>query len=203
MKEAVLNSVENLRQGKMIVIVDDVDRENEGDVVIAADKVTESAMTFMAKKASGLVCLAITKDIAKKLDLPPMCEDNQESMKTAFTVSIDSKRGITTGISAADRVKTTLDAVNGSADDIVRPGHMFPVVAKDGGVLERRGHTEASVELTQMAGLSPAAVICEILGDDGKLLRGQDLKNFAKKNQLQLVSVEEIVEHLKYDNVFR
>lgn len=203
MKEAVLNSVKNLRQGKMIIIVDDVDRENEGDVVIAADKVTESAMTFMAKKASGLVCLAITRDIARKLELTPMCEVNQESMKTAFTVSIDSKRGITTGISAADRVKTTLDAVNGSADDIVRPGHMFPVVAKDGGVLERRGHTEASVELAQMAGLSPAAVICEILGDDGKLLRGQDLKNFAKENQIQLVSVEEIVEHLKYDNVFR
>ncbi len=202
MKESVLKSIEDLRKGKMIIIVDDVDRENEGDVVIAADKVTESAMTFMAKKASGLVCLSITKAIAKKLELTPMCENNQESMKTAFTISVDSKRGITTGISAADRVKTILDVVNGSADDIVRPGHMFPVVAKDGGVLERRGHTEASVELVKMAGLSPAAVICEILGDDGKLLRGEDLRNFAKENALQLVHIEEIVEHLKNKIVF-
>jgi 3,4-dihydroxy 2-butanone 4-phosphate synthase / GTP cyclohydrolase II len=197
MIESVLNSVEDLRQGKMIIIVDDVDRENEGDVVIAADKVTEAAMTFMAKKASGLVCLSITKDIAERLELTPMCEVNQESMKTAFTVSVDSKRGITTGISASDRVKTILDVVNGSADDIVRPGHMFPVVAKDGGVLERRGHTEASIELVKMAGLSSAAVICEILGDDGKMLRGKDLDNFAKENQLQLVHIEEIIEHLK------
>lgn len=203
MKGSVLKAIEDLKKGKMIIIVDDFDRENEGDVVVAAEKVNSFVISFMAKKASGLICVAISNDIAKKLELAPMCKVNQESMKTAFTISVDAKKGITTGISAADRVETILNIVNGSADDIVSPGHMFPVVAKDGGLLERRGHTEASVELVKLAGLSPAAVICEILSEDGKMLRGKELEIFAKQHQLQLVKIEEIVEYIKNDHLFK
>ena len=200
MNNNITKAINDLKQGKMIIIADDINRENEGDIVIAAEKITEEAMTFMIKKASGLVCISITKDLAIKLKLPPMTIYNQESMRTAFTVSIDSRNGITTGISSADRTKTILDTIKGSSDNLVSPGHMFPLISRDGGVLERRGHTEASVELTKMAGLTPAAVICEILGDDGRMLRGKDLEKFAKEHQLQLVHIEEIVEHLRGDN---
>lgn len=193
--KSVLRAIEDLKQGKMIIIADDVDRENEGDIVVAAEMVNDLSMNFMIKKASGLVCVAVDSQISEKLGLKLMCENNQESMKTAFTVSVDAKHGITTGISSADRVKTILDIVNGSADDLVSPGHIFPIIAKKGGVLERRGHTEASVELVKLAGLSPAAVICEILDDDGKMIRGDKLKEFAIKHDLHLVHIEEIVEY--------
>lgn len=197
MNERVLKAIDDLKQGKMIIIADDVNRENEGDVVIAAEKVTESAIAFMVKKASGLVCLSITKELATKLNLTTAVNEDQRSIKTAFTESIDAKYGITTGVSALDRTKTILDAIGGMPDNLVKPGHMFPLIARDGGVLERRGHTEASVELTKLANLTPAAVICEILGDDGKMLRGKDLEEFSKKNQLQLVHIEEIVEYIQ------
>jgi len=186
--------IEALQQGKMIIVLDDVNRENEGDIVMAAEKVTESAMTFMIKQASGLVCLAISSEIAKRLELNPMVERNEESMRTAFTVSIDAKHGITTGISAADRCKTILTVTNSDAvaDDLVRPGHIFPLVARDGGVQERKGHTEASVELCKRAGLKPAAIICEIIGDDGKMLRGKALEEFARRYQLDLIHINAI-----------
>lgn len=199
MSEIILKAISDLQQGKMIVIVDDVTRENEGDIVVAAEKITEELMTFMIKKASGLICLSIVSELANRLKISAMVKNNQESMRTAFTVSIDAKHGITTGISAIDRTHTILTAINhnSSANDIVTPGHMFPLIAKEGGVLERRGHTEASIDLVKMAGLTPAAVICEILGDDGKMLRGKDLENFAKNNQLELIHIDEIVNYLK------
>jgi len=195
----IAKAIEAFKQGKMIIIADDVDRENEGDIVIAAEKITEETMAFMAKKASGLICLALTDELAQKIDLNLMVEDNQESMKTAFTVSIDAKHGITTGISAADRVKTVLTVIDkdSSSADIVKPGHMFPVIAKPGGVLERRGHTEASVEMAKLAGLSPASVMCEILDDEGKMIRGKALEEFAIQYQIELLHIEEIVQFLK------
>ncbi len=192
----ILQAIDDLKSGKMIIIADDVNRENEGDIVMAAEKVTEASIAFMLKKASGLVCLAITSNIANKLNLPLMVGNNQESMKTAFTVSIDAKNGITTGISAADRVKTILDVVHSCADDLVRPGHIFPVIAKDGGVRERRGHTEASVEMMKLANLIPAAVICEILDDDGRTIHGKNLEIYANHHNMQLVHIKDLIEFL-------
>jgi 3,4-dihydroxy 2-butanone 4-phosphate synthase / GTP cyclohydrolase II len=199
MLNKVEKAIDDLSQGKMIIVTDDITRENEGDIIILAEKITEEIMTFIIKKASGLVCLAINSELAKKLKLPQMTIHNEESKRTAFTVSIDSKNGIATGISAADRVKTTLDVVrsNAVAEDLVRPGHMFPVVARDGGLKERRGHTEAAVTLAKLANSSPAAIICEIIGDDGKMLRGKELKNFADINQLSFISIEELVNFIK------
>ena len=199
MTNNVIQAIEDLKQGRMIIVTDDQNRENEGDIVIVAEKITETAMAFMARKASGLICLAINSELAKKLNLNFMVEDNQESMRTAFTVSIDARHGITTGISAFDRTKTILDAVNPDAlpTDLVRPGHMFPVVARDNGLFERRGHTEASVALAQLTGMQPAAVMCEIMDDNGKMLRGNLLKNFAIQYQLQIISIEELVNFLK------
>jgi 3,4-dihydroxy-2-butanone 4-phosphate synthase len=195
----IAKAIEDFKQGKMIIIADDVDREDEGDIVIAAEKITEEVMAFMAKKASGLICLALTDELAKKIDLDPMVEDNQAPLKTAFTVSIDAKHGITTGISASDRVKAVLAAIdkNASSEDIVKPGHMFPVIAKPGGVLERRGHTEASVEMAKLSGFSAASVMCEILDDEGKMVRGKALEEFATQHQIELIHMEEIVQFLK------
>ncbi|MGB4191843.1 MAG: 3,4-dihydroxy-2-butanone-4-phosphate synthase [Rickettsiales bacterium] len=199
MKNNILKAIEDLKDGKMIIVTDDVNRENEGDIIVLAEKVTEETISFIIKKASGLICLAIDSELAKKLDLKLMVENNQESMRTAFTVSIDSRHGITTGISAFDRAKTILDAVsvNAKATDLVRPGHIFPLIAKDGGLFERRGHTEASVELAKLSGFKAAAVICEIIGDDGKMLRGKELKEFAALYKLTLVSIDSIVDFLK------
>ena len=195
----IAKAIEDFKQGKMIIIADDVDREDEGDIVIAAEKITEEVMAFMAKKASGLICLALTDELAKKIDLDPMVEDNQAPLRTAFTVSIDAKHGITTGISASDRVKAVLAAIdkNASSADIVKPGHMFPVIAKPGGVLERRGHTEASVEMAKLSGFSAASVMCEILDDEGKMVRGKALEEFATQHQIELIHMEEIVQFLK------
>lgn len=191
----VKKAISDLSQGKMIIVTDDINRENEGDIIVLAEKITEELMTFIIKKASGLVCLAIDSVISTKLNLPLMVQNNQESMRTAFTVSIDAKYGISTGISASDRVKTILDVVKPSATefDIVKPGHIFPLIAKNGGLKERQGHTEAAVTLAKLANSSPAAIICEIIGDDGKMLRGKDLQNFALNNNLTIISIEEII----------
>lgn len=199
MRNNIIKAIEDLKDGKMIIVTDDINRENEGDIVVLAEKVTEEIMSFIIKKASGLICLAIDGKLAKKLDLKLMVRNNQESMRTAFTVSIDSRHGITTGISAFDRAKTILDAVsiNAKADDLVRPGHIFPLIAKNGGLFERRGHTEASVELAKLSGFKPAAVICEIIGDDGKMLKGKKLEEFATLYKLTLVSIDSIVDFLK------
>lgn len=181
----------------MIILVDDEDRENEGDLVIAAEKATPEAINFMAKEGRGLICLTLTEERADHLDLPPMVRENSCSFGTAFTVSIEAKTGVTTGISAADRARTIQVAVadESTAADLARPGHVFPLRAKNGGVLVRTGQTEGSVDMARLAGLKPAGVICEIMNDDGTMARMPQLKEFALKHGLKIVSIEDLVEY--------
>ncbi|MES2862388.1 MAG: 3,4-dihydroxy-2-butanone-4-phosphate synthase, partial [Pseudomonadota bacterium] len=169
--------LDDARNGRPYILVDAEDRENEGDVIIPAQFATPDQINFMARHARGLICLAITAERAKQLRLPPMAAENRESMTTAFTVSIEAAEGVTTGISAADRARTVQVASDPTktADDIVSPGHVFPLVARDGGVLVRTGHTEAAVDISRMAGLTPAGVICEIMNEDGTMARMPDL----------------------------
>jgi 3,4-dihydroxy 2-butanone 4-phosphate synthase/GTP cyclohydrolase II len=187
----------DLRAGKMIVVVDDEDRENEGDLICAADKVTPEIINFMAQHGRGWICLALTPEDCERLELPQMVEQNTESMSTAFTVTIDAARkfGVTTGISAADRATTIRVAIdpNTKPDDLRRPGHISPLRARPGGVLQRVGHTEASVDLARLAGCYPAGVICEILSPDGSMARLPELKQFAEEHGLTLVSVADLV----------
>ncbi|MCX7856893.1 MAG: bifunctional 3,4-dihydroxy-2-butanone-4-phosphate synthase/GTP cyclohydrolase II [Deltaproteobacteria bacterium] len=189
--------LEDVRNGKMIIIVDDEDRENEGDLMIAAEKVTPEAITFMARFACGLICLSITEERAKKLDLPLMVRDNTSPYQTAFTVSIEAKEGVTTGISAYDRAKTIKVAIDDDTkpEDLARPGHVFPLIAREGGVLVRVGHTEASVDLAKLAGLKPAGVICEIMNEDGTMARLPDLEKFAEKHGLKIVTIADIIKY--------
>ncbi|MDF1579600.1 MAG: bifunctional 3,4-dihydroxy-2-butanone-4-phosphate synthase/GTP cyclohydrolase II [Desulfuromonadales bacterium] len=188
-------AVEDMRQGKMVILVDDEDRENEGDLVMAAELVTPEAIAFMAREGCGLICLSMTEDRADHLALPMMVRDNTSSFGTAFTVSIEAKRGVTTGISAADRAQTIKVAVDdeSTAADLARPGHVFPLRAKKGGVLVRTGQTEGSVDLARLAGLKPAGVICEIMNVDGTMARMPQLKVFAAKHGLKIVSVADLV----------
>jgi 3,4-dihydroxy 2-butanone 4-phosphate synthase/GTP cyclohydrolase II len=188
-------ALEDLRKGKMIILVDDEDRENEGDLVVAAEKVTPEAVNFMAKEGRGLICLTLTEESADHLELPPMVADNSCSFGTAFTVSIEAKTGVTTGISAADRARTIQVAVadESVAGDLARPGHIFPLRAKQGGVLVRTGQTEGSVDMASLAGLKPAGVICEIMNDDGTMARMPQLKVFALKHGLPIVSIADLI----------
>ncbi|NVM24570.1 MAG: bifunctional 3,4-dihydroxy-2-butanone-4-phosphate synthase/GTP cyclohydrolase II [Desulfobacterales bacterium] len=188
-------ALEDLRQGKMIILVDDEDRENEGDLTMAAEKATPEAINFMAKHARGLICLSLDPDIVERLKLPLMVQDNRSRFQTAFTVSIEAKHGVTTGISAADRAHTILTAMADDAkpDDLVQPGHLFPLRARRGGVLRRTGQTEGSVDLARLAGLKPAGVICEMMNDDGTMARRPDLDKFAKKHGLRIVTVADII----------
>ncbi len=187
--------LEDLRQGKMIILVDDENRENEGDLTIAAEKVTPEAINFMAKYGRGLICLALAPEIVERLKLPPMVYDNRSPYKTAFTVSIEARHGVTTGISAADRAHTILTAIADDAkpEDLVQPGHVFPLRARRGGVLFRTGQTEGSVDLARLAGLKPAAVICEIMKDDGTMARMPDLEKFAEEHGLKIATVADII----------
>jgi 3,4-dihydroxy 2-butanone 4-phosphate synthase / GTP cyclohydrolase II len=187
--------LEDLRQGKMIILVDDEDRENEGDLTIAAEKVTPEAINFMAKHGRGLICLALNPEIVEALKLPLMVYDNRSPYKTAFTVSIEARSGVTTGISAADRAHTIRTAVAEGAgpEDLVQPGHVFPLRARRGGVLFRTGQTEGSVDLARLAGLRPAAVICEIMNDDGTMARLPDLERFAQIHDLKIATVADII----------
>jgi len=171
--------LEDLRQGKMIILVDDEDRENEGDLTIAAEKVTPEAINFMAKYGRGLICLALEPEIVENLNLDQMARNNRSPYQTAFTVSVEAACGVTTGISAADRAHTILTAIadNAKPQDLVQPGHVFPLRARRGGVLFRTGQTEGSVDLARLAGLKPAGVICEIMKDDGTMARLPDLEN--------------------------
>jgi 3,4-dihydroxy 2-butanone 4-phosphate synthase/GTP cyclohydrolase II len=189
--------LEDVKNGKMVIIVDDEDRENEGDLMIAAEKVTPQAINFMARHACGLICLSITEDRAKKLNLPLMVRENTSPFQTAFTVSIEAKEGITTGISAYDRAKTIKVAIddNTKPEDLARPGHVFPLIAREGGVLVRVGHTEASVDLARLAGLKPAGVICEIMKEDGTMARLPDLEKFAEKHNLKIVTIADIIRY--------
>jgi 3,4-dihydroxy 2-butanone 4-phosphate synthase / GTP cyclohydrolase II len=191
-------AIAELQGGRMIVVVDDEDRENEGDVMIAAEMATPEAINFMATHARGLICLAITGERADALELSPMVSWNSSRGGTPFTISIDAKgRGVTTGISAYDRSQTILAAIDSSTrpEDLARPGHIFPLRARRGGVLERRGHTEAAVDLARLAGLNPSGVICEIVKDDGEMARLPDLIRFCAKHDLKMISVAELVSY--------
>jgi 3,4-dihydroxy 2-butanone 4-phosphate synthase/GTP cyclohydrolase II len=190
-------AVEDIRDGKMIIIVDDEDRENEGDLVCAAEKVTPEIISFMAVHGRGLICMPMTEERCDELQLAPQTANNTSSMGTAFTISIEAREGVTTGISAADRATTILTAVNPASkpSDLARPGHVFPLRAKRGGVLVRVGQTEASVDIARIAGLQPAAVICEIMNDDGTMARMPDLEVFAEKHGLKIVSVADLVRY--------
>ncbi len=192
----VEQAMEDIKRGKMVIMMDDEDRENEGDLVYAATFSTPEMVNFMAKEARGLICTPVTKEIAAKLDLLPMVSNNVSNHETAFTVSIDSTNA-TTGISADERDDCISKLSNPLtvAEDFVRPGHIFPLIAKDGGVLVRTGHTEGSVDLCKLAGLAPAAVICEIIKDDGKMARMDDLEVFSKKHDLSIVYISDIVEY--------
>src|SRR5690606_35269968 len=180
----------DIADGKLIIIVDDEDRENEGDLVCAAEMVTPEIINFMAVHGRGLICLPMTEERCDELNLPPQTSENTSSMGTAFTISIEAREGVTTGISAADRAKTILTAVAPDTRpmDLARPGHIFPLRAKRGGVLVRVGQTEASVDIARIAGLSPAAVICEIMNDDGTMARMPELETFAEKHGLKIIS---------------
>lgn len=191
-------AIEDIRQGKMIIVVDDEDRENEGDLVMAAEKVTPEAINFMAIYGRGLICVPITKKRAEELELPLMVNHNTDNMYTAFTVSVDYV-GNSTGISAYDRADTVKALVNPATkpQDLRRPGHIFPLIAREGGVLRRAGHTEAAVDLARLAGLYPAGVICEIMKDDGTMARLPDLMSFAREKDLKIITIEDLIRYRK------
>ena len=194
---SIEEALADLKQGKMIILVDDEDRENEGDLTIAAEFATPEAINFMAHHCCGLICLAMAPELCDKLALPLMTERNTSLYHTNFTVSIEAREGVTTGISAADRSTTILTAVadNARPESIVMPGHIFPLRARPGGVLERTGQTEGSVDLARLAGLKPAGVICEIMKDDGTMARMPDLEIFAEKHGLKIASVHDIIRY--------
>ncbi len=193
----VKKAIEDIRQGKMVILVDDEDRENEGDLTMAAELVTPEAINFMARYGRGLICLALDENRLRKLHIPLMVSENTSPLGTAFTVSIDAREGITTGISAADRATTILTAIadDTKPEDLVRPGHVFPLKARQGGVLVRTGQTEGSIDLARLAGWKPAAVICEIMKDDGTMARRPDLEVFAKRHNLRIVTVADLIEY--------
>jgi 3,4-dihydroxy 2-butanone 4-phosphate synthase/GTP cyclohydrolase II len=195
----VLASIEEIideaRNGRMYILVDDEDRENEGDLIIPAQMATPAAINFMAMHGRGLICLSLTRARCDQLGLEPMSRNNRESMQTAFTTSIEAREGVTTGISAADRARTVSVAIDSSKgpDDIVTPGHVFPLVARDGGVLVRAGHTEAAVDISRLAGLNPSGVICEIMNEDGTMARLDDLVGFARKHDLKIGTIRDLI----------
>jgi 3,4-dihydroxy 2-butanone 4-phosphate synthase/GTP cyclohydrolase II len=196
--------IQDAKKGKMFILVDDKDRENEGDLVIPGSKCNSKAINFMAKHGRGLICLALTKKQIDNLKLPLMSPINKSRMQTAFTVSIESKKGITTGISAQDRARTVKTAINPKTrkNDIVSPGHVFPLVARQGGVLERAGHTEASVDISKLSKLNPSSVICEVMNENGRMARLNDLFKFAVKHKIKIASIEDIISYrLKYEKL--
>ncbi|HYJ90003.1 MAG TPA: 3,4-dihydroxy-2-butanone-4-phosphate synthase [Pyrinomonadaceae bacterium] len=194
---SIEEAAEDIRHGKLVIIVDDEDRENEGDLVCAAELVTPEMINFMAVHGRGLICLPLTEERCEELQLLPQTHDNTSKLGTAFTISIEAREGVTTGISAADRAKTVLTAVHPSTkpSDLARPGHIFPLRAKQGGVLVRPGQTEASVDICRIAGLTPAAVICEIMNDDGTMARMPELEIFAERHGLKIISVADLVRY--------
>lgn len=193
----IREAIEDIKNGKMVILCDNEDRENEGDLTMAAEKVTPEAVNFMAKYGRGLICLSLTEEHVEKLKIPLMVEDNTSAFQTAFTVSIDAKEGTTTGISAEDRATTVLTAIADDAkpEDLARPGHIFPLRSKEGGVLSRIGQTEGSVDLARLAGLKSAGVICEIMNDDGTMARMPDLVVFAKEHGLKIITVADLIKY--------
>lgn len=197
--DTIESAIEDIKSGKMIIVVDDEDRENEGDFVMAADMITPEAVNFMATVGRGLICTPLSQELAQKFDLKLQVEQNTASLGTAFTVTIDAREKISTGISASDRshtIKLMTDTTT-VASDFVRPGHIFPLIAKDGGVIERPGHTEASVDLSRIAGFSPVGVICEIMNPDGSMARFPDLCELADKHNLKMISIADLIEYRK------
>jgi 3,4-dihydroxy 2-butanone 4-phosphate synthase/GTP cyclohydrolase II len=200
------DALEDIAKGKMVILVDDEDRENEGDLCMAAEKVTPEAINFMAKHGRGLICLSLTPQRVEELNLPMMTDANTSAFGTAFTVSIEAKKGVTTGISAHDRAVTILTAINPQSkpEDIARPGHIFPLRAKPGGVLQRAGQTEGSVDLARLAGLYPAGVICEIMNDDGTMARVPQLMEFAKRHNMKIITVKDMIQYrMRIDRLVR
>ncbi len=197
MLSTIEEALDDIRKGKMIILVDDEDRENEGDLTMAAEKVTPEAINFMAKYGRGLICLTLTEERLNELRLPMMVSDNTSRFQTAFTVSIDARRGVTTGISAADRATTILTAIADHAkpEDLVSPGHIFPLRARNGGVLVRTGQTEGSVDLARLAGLKPFGVICEIMNEDGTMARMPDLQIFAERHGLKIITIADLIKY--------
>ena len=204
-----LNTIEeaisDIKHGKMVIVVDDENRENEGDFIMAAENITAADVNFMATHGRGLICAPISTEIASRLELPLMNTKGGDHHGTAFTVSIDATDGITTGISATDRERTLkiLADSNTKSADFVRPGHIFPLIAKDGGVLDREGHTEAAVDLAKLAGFAPAGVICEILNTDGSCARLDDLKLVAKRFDMKLISIEDLITYKKKELILK
>jgi 3,4-dihydroxy 2-butanone 4-phosphate synthase / GTP cyclohydrolase II len=190
-------ALDDLREGRMVIVCDDEDRENEGDLTLAAQFATAERINFMAKEGRGLVCLALTPQRCAQLNLPPMTQHNEARLQTAFTVSVEAREGVTTGISAADRAHTIQVAIDPESrpDDLVQPGHVFPLMARPGGVLERTGQTEAGVDLARLAGLNPSAVICEIMNDDGTMARVHDLIPYAARHGLKIVTVADLIKY--------
>ncbi|QVN04050.1 3,4-dihydroxy-2-butanone-4-phosphate synthase [Pseudomonas rhodesiae] len=199
--DSVASAINAISQGEMVIVVDDEDRENEGDLVVAAELVTPETIAFMMRLGRGLICVSIQPELATQLNLPLMVSENSESFATAFTVSIDGVKDVTTGISASDRSNTIRQMLVPSArpQDFRRPGHVFPLIAHPQGVLGRNGHTEASVELARLAGLTPSGVICEIANDDGSMSRLPELMNFAKKHALRIVSIRDLIEYVSHE----
>ena len=189
--------IQDAKKGKMFILVDDKNRENEGDLVIPGSKCNSKSINFMAKHGRGLICLALTKKQVDSLKLPLMSSINKSRMQTAFTISIEAKKGVTTGISAQDRAKTIKTAINPKVkkSDVVSPGHVFPLVARNGGVLERAGHTEASVDISKLSKLNPSSVICEVMNEDGRMARLNDLFKFSKKHKIKLASIEDLISY--------
>ena len=201
---SISSIIQDAKKGKMFILVDDKNRENEGDLVIPGSKCSSKNINFMAKHGRGLICLALSKKQIDKLKLPLMSPINKSRMQTAFTISIEAKRGITTGISAQDRAKTIRAAINPRVkkNDIISPGHVFPLVARNGGVLERAGHTEASVDISILSNLNPSSVICEVMNEDGRMARLNDLFKFSKKHKIKLASIEDLISYrLKYEKL--
>ena len=202
----ITEAIEDIRNGKMIILVDDEDRENEGDLCMAAQFVSAQTINFMARNGRGLICLTLSEEIADKLNLKPMVQENKARFGTAFTVSIEARDGVTTGISAADRATTIRAAVNPEAkpEDLVSPGHVFPIRARRGGVLVRTGQTEGSVDLCRLAGLTPAGVICEIMKDDGTMARMPDLEAFAREHKLKIVTIADLIDYrLQHESLIK
>ena len=196
--------IQDAKKGRMFILVDDKNRENEGDLIIPGSKCNSKSINFMAKHGRGLICLALTKKQVDILKLPLMSSVNKSRMQTAFTVSIEAKKGITTGISAQDRAKTIKTAINPKVkrSEIVSPGHVFPLVSRNGGVLERAGHTEASVDISRLSKLNPSSVICEVMNEDGRMARLNDLFKFSKKHKIKLASIEDLISYrLKYEKL--
>ena len=201
-KQRVEIAVDAIKNGKGVIVTDDESRENEGDMFFSAETVTEEQMALLIREGSGIVCLCMTEDRADELELPFMVEDNTSTYGTAFTITIEAAEGVTTGVSAADRVKTikTAAADDAKAEDLHHPGHVFPLRAKNGGVLERDGHTEANIELMRLAGLKPMGVLCEITNPDGTMARMPEIIKFSQEHDMPVVTINDIIEYLKENN---